>query len=116
VIDFERAGELARQPAHRLLDVRRKTEFEAGHLPGARNIAHTRLRARADEVEGGARQLVYCRSGARAAVAAALLARLGLTVAYVDDKIAAVAPRDLEIGEAVAGAPAPESPATISPP
>jgi hydroxyacylglutathione hydrolase len=96
VIDFERAAELASQPSARWLDVRRRSEFDAGHLPGAQNIAHTRLRARAGEVEPGGRQLVYCRTGARAAVASALLARLGHHVAYVDDKIAGVAPRALE--------------------
>ncbi len=98
VIDFERAIELARKPATRLLDVRRMTEFEAGHLRGAQCIAHTRLLARVGEVESGKRQVAYCRTGSRAAAASALLRRLGHDVAYVDDQILNVAPENLETG------------------
>ncbi len=101
VIDFERALEISRQPATHLLDVRRMSEFRAGHLSGARCIAHTRLVARADEVELGARQLVYCRTGSRAAAASALLRRLGHDVAYVDDQISNVPQSHLETGARV---------------
>ncbi|MCA9298702.1 MAG: MBL fold metallo-hydrolase, partial [Phycisphaerales bacterium] len=51
----------------KVLDVRRATEFAEGHLPGATNIAHTRLASRLDEVPGHARLLVNCRSGYRSA-------------------------------------------------
>jgi len=68
-----------------VLDVRRLDEFEAGHVPGAVNIAHTRLRKRQSEVPTGREILVHCRSGARAAPAASLLERSGHKVTYVDD-------------------------------
>lgn len=67
-----------------VVDVRRKTEFDEGHVPNAVNVAHTRLKARLDEVPDDGPLLVHCRSGARAAAAAAYLAREGREVVYVD--------------------------------
>ncbi len=87
VVDFERAAALAEQPGALILDVRRRTEFDAGHLRGAQNIAHTRLLARAEEIEPGKRLLVHCLSGARASSASSLLERLGHEVVYIDDHI-----------------------------
>ncbi len=67
-----------------VLDVRGAAEFAAGHLPGAINIAHTRLARRLDEVPRDKPVLTYCRSGNRASAAAALLAREGYDVLLVD--------------------------------
>ncbi|MEM8836321.1 MAG: MBL fold metallo-hydrolase [Planctomycetota bacterium] len=60
-----------------LLDVRRRSEFDEGHIADAVNIAHTRLAGRMDEVPQGARLLVNCRSGKRSARASAYLKRAG---------------------------------------
>ena len=60
-----------------VLDVRRRTEFEEGHIAGATNIAHTRLRAHLAELPMDRRILVNCRSGARSARACSLLQRHG---------------------------------------
>ena len=70
-----------------VLDVRRKSEFDAGHVPDAQNIAHTRLLDRLDEVPEDKRLLVHCRTGARSAVAAAMLERAGHDVVYVNGLI-----------------------------
>ena len=67
------------------LDVRRLAEFESGHVPGAVNVAHTRLLARRAELPRDRPLMVYCQTGARAASAASLLERLGHEVLYVDD-------------------------------
>jgi hydroxyacylglutathione hydrolase len=67
-----------------VLDVRRKTEFDEGHFPGAVNVAHTRLKARIGEVPEGRDLFVHCRSGARAAAAASFLESQGRKVVYVD--------------------------------
>lgn len=64
----------------RVLDVRRKTEYDEGHIDGATNIAHTRLASRLDEVPGGGPLLVHCRSGVRSARASSLLQRRGFEV------------------------------------
>jgi hydroxyacylglutathione hydrolase len=65
---------------HAVLDVRRKSEYDEGHLAGAINIAHTRLRARLEEVPRDRPILVHCRSGARSARSVALLQRHGYDV------------------------------------
>ena len=67
-----------------VLDVRRQAEFEAGHVPGAANVAHTRLADRLDEVPEGV-LYVHCQSGVRSAVASAMLARHGRDIRYVND-------------------------------
>ena len=67
-----------------VLDVRGQSEFAEGHVPGAHNIAHTRLWLRRGEVPVGGKTAVHCKTGGRSAVAAALLARLGHDVVYVD--------------------------------
>lgn len=56
-----------------LLDVRTPTEFAEGHLPGAVNIPVQDLQQRMTEIQAGRRVVVYCRSGARSAVAGKLL-------------------------------------------
>lgn len=72
-----------------LLDVRRASEFNCGHLDGALNIAHTRLIPRFEELPGDTRIQVSCATGARAASAASYLARRGMDVIHVDDNYAA---------------------------
>jgi len=63
-----------------VLDVRRATEFAAGHIDCAKNIAHTRLDGRLDEVPAGTPLLVQCQGGWRSARACALLEKHGHTV------------------------------------
>lgn len=72
-----RAHELIEQGAVTVLDVRTCSEFAAGHLPGARHIPYTHLRARVDELDRSRPVVCYCRSGNRSARAAAFLARAG---------------------------------------
>jgi len=63
-----------------VLDARRKVEFADGHIAGAANIAHTRLRARLSEVPKDRHILVNCRSGARSGRACSLLQKHGYEV------------------------------------
>lgn len=63
-----------------VLDARRKAEFVEGHMPGAHNIAHTRLLSRLSEVPVDRPVLVHCRSGARSARACSLLQKHGYDV------------------------------------
>lgn len=81
VAEFERRRQSG--PMH-VLDVRGASEYAAGHVPGAINIAHTRLQSRLDELPVGVPIYVHCATGVRAAAAAALLARQGYTVIHVD--------------------------------
>jgi hydroxyacylglutathione hydrolase len=79
-VDASKALELVESKQVGVLDVRRATEFADGHLPGAVNIAHTRLMSRMDEVPEDDTLLVNCRSGARSARACAFLQRSGKRV------------------------------------
>jgi hydroxyacylglutathione hydrolase len=73
------AGLIQSQEVH-VLDVRRATEFSEGHIPGAQNIAHTRLASRLGEVPKDRKLLVHCRSGERSARSSAFLQREGFQV------------------------------------
>lgn len=67
-----------------VLDVRRAAEIaERGRIPGAYNIAHTRLLERIAEVPKGQPVLVHCASGSRSRYAAGLLDRLGYRVSDI---------------------------------
>lgn len=63
-----------------LLDVRENAEWRAGHAPEARHIPLSRLQARMGDAPPNRTLVTVCRSGARSARAAALLARQGRDV------------------------------------
>lgn len=60
-----------------VLDVRRASEYAQGTLPGATNVAHTRLAAHVDELPRDRTILVHCQGGGRSARAVSLLRREG---------------------------------------
>ena len=82
---FEEQRALGR--AH-VLDVRSAAEFEAGHVPGALHVPHTRIAVNVDTLPIDKPLLVYCNSGARAAAAVSMLQRLGLNAIDVNDNFA----------------------------
>jgi len=63
-----------------LLDVREPHEWQAGHAPRARHIPLSQLPRRAGEVPRGRAVVTVCRSGARSARVATMLAREGREV------------------------------------
>ncbi|KQZ88438.1 MBL fold metallo-hydrolase [Phycicoccus sp. Root563] len=86
---FERAvfADLAQVRHHRqvaVLDVRRASEFDDGHIDGAVNIPLHELLARIDDVPAG-EVWVHCAGGYRASIAASVLAARGVPVVAVDD-------------------------------
>ncbi|MFI5523950.1 rhodanese-like domain-containing protein [Streptomyces platensis] len=56
-----------------LIDVRNPAEYEAGALPGARNVPLAGLPQRIAELDPSRPVVLYCRSGNRSVIAAALL-------------------------------------------
>lgn len=83
------ADALAESSHVHVLDVRRATEFADGHIPGATNVAHTRLAARLDELPRDKHLLVNCHSGVRSARSCAFLERMGYQVTNLDGGIVA---------------------------
>jgi hydroxyacylglutathione hydrolase len=71
-----------------ILDTRGKVDYDVHHVPGAINVAHTRLLVRLAEVPTDKPVLVHCNSGARSAHAVSLLARHGYDVTNVADLMA----------------------------
>jgi phage shock protein E len=67
----------------RLVDVRTREEFAAGHLPGAVNIPVQELDRRMAELEPKGEPLVlYCRSGSRSGRAARMLKGAGYSAVH----------------------------------
>ena len=60
-----------------LLDVRSRAEFDTGHLPGAVNIPHTRVRDRLAELPADCPISVYCAAGVRSYLALRILRQTG---------------------------------------
>lgn len=71
-----------------ILDTRGKVDYDVRHVPGAINVAHTRLLVRLADVPKDQPVLVHCNSGARSAHAVSLLARHGYDVTNVADLMA----------------------------
>ena len=65
-----------------LLDVRRADEYEAGFVDPAVNIPLEELMSRMDEVDSGAKVVVYCKSGIRSLIATLALRMNGFADAY----------------------------------
>jgi len=61
----------------KLLDVRRRTEWEAGHVEGAHWKALDDFKAALPELNHDAEIAVYCRGGYRSLIACSLLQRAG---------------------------------------
>lgn len=71
------------QSGARLVDVRTREEFAAGHLPGAVNIPVQELERRMGELEPqGAAVVLYCRSGNRSGRAARMLKSAGYSAVH----------------------------------
>ncbi|MGZ6125953.1 MAG: rhodanese-like domain-containing protein [Myxococcales bacterium] len=67
----------------RLVDVRDAESYAQGHIAGAINIPVSDVAARAAEIgPGSASVVVYCRTGARSAKAAGILAAMGYQHVY----------------------------------
>jgi rhodanese-related sulfurtransferase len=70
-----------------ILDVRSRTEFASGHVPGARHIPFWRISRRIGElmIPAEAELVVYCGHGPRAVIAARALRRHGFTrITYLE--------------------------------
>ncbi|MGI8617501.1 MAG: MBL fold metallo-hydrolase [Gemmatimonadaceae bacterium] len=61
-----------------VIDVRARSEWEAGHLPGVQNIPLGYLEDRLAEIPRGKPVVLQCQSGARSSIAASLLQKHGV--------------------------------------
>ncbi|MEM1094518.1 MAG: rhodanese-like domain-containing protein [Bacteroidota bacterium] len=84
-IRFDEVEVRRQQPGVTVVDVRRRDEYNAGHILSAINAAHTRLADQLGQLPKEDTLLVHCLSGGRSAYAAAYLAQQGFSVVYVND-------------------------------
>ncbi|ARA92678.1 MBL fold metallo-hydrolase [Rhodothermaceae bacterium RA] len=68
-----------------VVDVRFRSEYDAGHVPEAINASYTRLPEYITGIPADRTLLVHCGTGARASAAVAFLRRSGRTVKLVND-------------------------------
>jgi hydroxyacylglutathione hydrolase len=68
-----------------ILDVRRRLEWEKGHIPKARHIPIHELINRINEIAKDKEVWVHCASGFRASIAASILSGNGYDVVLIDD-------------------------------
>jgi hydroxyacylglutathione hydrolase len=61
-----------------VLDVRNRSEWEEGHVPGARLLPLPELTSRLHELRDAGPILVHCQGGSRSAVAASVLRAAGI--------------------------------------
>ena len=72
------ADVLEARPEVQLLDVRERSEFEDGHIPGSQHAAYHDLHELPAGIDPARPVAAVCGSGQRSAVAASLLRRLGV--------------------------------------
>ncbi len=77
----ELADRIGTRTAPLIIDVRTRSEFDSGHIPGAVNIPHTELPSRLGELEAESDQeiVVYCEGGGRSTAAASALRGAGFS-------------------------------------
>ncbi len=80
VASLDEAVALARSEPARLLDVRQRAEWDAGHVQGSRHAFVADLPERLAELPADRELVVACATGFRASIAASLLGAAGLGV------------------------------------
>ncbi len=71
-----------RKSDSQFIDVREPFEYQAGHVPGFRNVPLSQLKKRLQDIDKNKDVVVMCRSGARSMQAARLLKKSGVTKVF----------------------------------
>jgi hydroxyacylglutathione hydrolase len=77
-VEVDELAALLERDEIELVDVREKDERDGGYIPGSRNIPYRLIRRCADELRGPTPVATICESGARASIAASILAAEGI--------------------------------------
>ena len=84
-VGIEELEALLEQDGVEVLDVREKDERDEGYIAGSRHIPYRLVRAYRDELQNGRPVVTICNTGARAGVAASVLAAEGIDARPVLD-------------------------------
>ena len=85
------------KPGARVIDVRKPSEFAAGHVQGAENMELDTIASKIPSLEKGTQYVLHCQGGYRSMVAASMFKAAGLNVINVQGGFAAMASTDLPI-------------------
>ncbi len=77
-IGIEELERLLADDAVEVIDVREQSERDDGYIPGSRHIPYRLVRAYSGELDNGRPVVTVCESGARAGIAASVLAAEGI--------------------------------------
>lgn len=77
VVSMEEVKEIIGDNSVQLIDVRSAAEYEAGHIPGAKNIMWGRMEQHLENIDTHKDAVIYCQSGDRATIAASILKKNG---------------------------------------
>jgi hydroxyacylglutathione hydrolase len=77
-VEVQELEGLLRSQDVQVIDVRELDEWDEGFIPGSRHIPYRLLRAAGAQAAGGKRVVTICESGARAGIAASVLAAAGV--------------------------------------
>lgn len=92
----ELADRVSTRSAPLIIDVRTRSEFNSGHIPGAVNIPYDELPGGLGELESGQEIVVYCEGGGRSTAAASALRGAGFsTVLHLEGDMSAWRARQL---------------------
>lgn len=72
-----------------IVDVRDKSEFDAKHIKGAKNLSLSTIKNHIDMLESVKTVYVHCRSGRRSAIAYQILTNAGVNVINIEGGISA---------------------------
>ena len=75
--ELEEFRSKTRERDYLLIDVRQPGEFAEGHIPGAQLVPLPEIESRMAELDGEKNLILYCRTGGRSSVAAALIKDAG---------------------------------------
>jgi hydroxyacylglutathione hydrolase len=84
-VGIDELESLVEQDAVEVIDVREQDERDEGYIPGSRHIPYRIVRAFSEELDNGRPVVTICSSGARAGVAASILAAEGVDARPVLD-------------------------------
>ena len=81
-VDARTAGRMVDEGAT-VVDVRERSEYVTGHVPGAQHIPYEQLEQRIGEVSRAGTLVVYCASGVRSSLATSIFERHGIAASNV---------------------------------
>jgi rhodanese-related sulfurtransferase len=96
-LEPERVAEMLERREVQVIDVRERSEWEAGHVAGARHVELDRVQAQAETIEKGTPVVFQCRGGSRSEMVASAFRAAGWDAYNMEGGLRAWADGDLPL-------------------